>query len=131
MKICKSILLVEDDDDIREQITEILSEEGYQVEAAENGKIALDYLKACSAEHLPGCMILDLMMPVMTGKQLMEITLQDPLFKHIPIIVASAKGSPSEDLLNIQGYVEKIKKPMDIEELFRVVETYCGKPAGP
>lgn len=129
MKKCKHILLVEDDDDIREQMYEILQEEGYTVTVAENGKVALDYLNSCDPTDLPGCIILDLMMPVMTGKQFMDISLNHDTFKLIPIVVASAKGSPKEDFLDLPSHVEKIKKPMDIDEMLRVIEAHCGKPA--
>lgn len=128
MKTCKHILLVEDDDDIREQMSNILLDEGYNVTATENGQVALDYLKSCSEDSLPGCIILDLMMPVMTGKQFMDISLNHDLYKSIPIVVASAKGSPKEEFIDLPDHVEKVKKPMDIDELLRVIEAHCGKP---
>lgn len=128
MKTCKHILLVEDDEDIREQMSNILTDEGYNVSATENGQMALDFLSSCDPDNLPGCIILDLMMPVMTGKQFMDISLNHDVYKTIPIVVATAKGSAKEEFFDLPDHVEKVKKPMDIDELLRVIEAHCGKP---
>lgn len=119
----KRILIIEDDIDIRELIAEILDEEGYKTTTAENGKIGLDYLISCEVDARPDCIILDLMMPVMTGIQVLEALQADypnDLAK-IPVIIATAKGSPNEDLKNMPSNVTKIKKPMDVNELIDTV----------
>jgi CheY-like chemotaxis protein len=119
----KKILIIEDDIDIRELIAEILGEEGYKTATAENGKIGLDYLIACDVSERPDCIILDLMMPVMTGIQVLEKLMADypnDLAK-IPVIIATAKGSPKEDLKNMPTNVTKIRKPMDVNELIDTV----------
>lgn len=119
----KKILIIEDDIDIRELIAEILNEEGYVTATAENGKIGLDYLVACEENQRPDCIILDLMMPVMTGLQVLErlqVDYPNDLAK-IPVIIATAKGSPKEDLKNMPSNVTKIRKPMDVNELIDTV----------
>ena len=119
----KKILIIEDDIDIRELIAEILSEEGYQTSTAENGKIGFDYLVACQPNELPDCIILDLMMPIMTGLQVLEKLQSDypnDLAK-IPVIIATAKGGPKEDLQHMPKSVTKIRKPMDVNELIDTV----------
>jgi CheY-like chemotaxis protein len=125
----KKVLIIEDDIDIRELIAEILDEEGYITATAENGKIGLDYLIACEVNERPDCIILDLMMPVMTGLQVLE-SLQtdhpDDLAK-IPIIIATAKGSPKEDLKNMPINVTKIRKPMDVNELIDTVAKHIKR----
>jgi CheY-like chemotaxis protein len=125
----KKVLIIEDDIDIRELIAEILDEEGYITATAENGKIGLDYLIACEVNERPDCIILDLMMPVMTGLQVLE-SLQtdhpDDLAK-IPIIIATAKGSPKEDLKNMPINVTKIRKPMDVNELIDTVAKHIER----
>ena len=125
----KKILIIEDDMDIRELIAEILTDEGYKIATAENGKIGLDYLVACALEDRPDCIILDLMMPVMTGLQVLE-ELQNT-YAHdlakIPVIIATAKGSPKEDLLNMPSNVTKIRKPMDVNELIDTVARHSAR----
>ena len=119
----KKILIIEDDIDIRELIAEILDEEGYKTATAENGKIGLDYLIACEVSERPDCIILDLMMPVMTGIQVidaLQANYPNDLAK-IPIIVATAKGSPTEDLENMPSTVTRIRKPMDVNDLIDTV----------
>lgn len=125
----KKILIIEDDIDIRELIAEILQEEGYQTHCAENGQIGLDYLITCLPENLPDCIILDLMMPVLTGIQVLE-KLQKNYpndLAKIPVIVATAKGSPREDLKDMPKNVSKIKKPMDVNELLDTVAKQSGR----
>ena len=125
----KKILIIEDDIDIRELIAEILQEEGYQTHTAENGKIGLDYLIQCPVENRPDCIILDLMMPVMTGIQVLERLQTDHLddLAKIPVIIATAKGSPKEDLKNMPANVTKIRKPMDVNELLDTVARQSGR----
>jgi CheY-like chemotaxis protein len=125
----KKILIIEDDMDIRELIAEILTDEGYKIATAENGKIGLDYLVACALEERPDCIILDLMMPVMTGLQVLE-ELQNTHahdLAKIPVIIATAKGSPKEDLVNMPGNVTKIRKPMDVNELIDTVAKHSAR----
>lgn len=125
----KKILIIEDDIDIRELIAEILNEEGYVTATAENGKVGLDYLIACQENDRPDCIILDLMMPVMTGLQVLEKLQSDypnDLAK-IPVIIATAKGSPKEELRNMPGNVTKIRKPMDVNELIDTVAKHSNR----
>lgn len=125
----KKILIIEDDIDIRELIAEILDEEGYITATAENGKIGLDYLIACEVKDRPDCIILDLMMPVMTGLQVLERLQTDypQDLAKIPVIIATAKGSPKEDLKNMPSNVTKIRKPMDVNELIETVARHSNR----
>lgn len=126
---CKKVLIVEDDEDIRIQVERALTVEGYEVLIAENGKGALDILLNLPADNLPGCMILDLMMPVMNGITLLEKIESDykERFAPVKILVATAKGSPINPTA-VPGAVERIQKPFDLDELYRVVEEHCGRP---
>lgn len=127
--VSKKILIIEDDIDIRELIAEILDEEGYVTATAENGKIGLDYLIACDVKDRPDCIILDLMMPVMTGLQVLERLQTDHPndLAKIPVIIATAKGSPKEDLKNMPSNVTKIRKPMDVNELIDTVAKHSQR----
>lgn len=130
MKTCKSILLVEDDQAIREEVADILETEGFHVTCAVNGREALLFLEKTPVEELPGCILLDLMMPVMTGRELLN-----EIFKKgrehlsvIPVIVATAKGSPKVELDDLESHIARIRKPFDIDQLIEVVTGHCGKP---
>lgn len=128
MKPCKSILIVEDDFDIRRDIAEILESEGYSVFQAENGQIALDFLISCHKDELPGCMILDMVMPVMCGTVLVEIIeTKYPHFKSVKILVATASGSLANPI-SVVPAVERIQKPFDVEELLIKISEHCGSP---
>lgn len=125
----KTILIIEDDMDIRELVAEILGDEGYNTKTAENGRIGLDYLLACDKNSLPDCVILDLMMPVMTGLQVMDYLLENHTndLAKLPIIITTAKGNPREDLANMPVNVTKIRKPMDVNELIDTVAKHSSK----
>lgn len=126
---CRSILVVEDDEEIRKSVVRALKSEGYTVLVAENGRIALELLGKLSPEELPSCMILDLMMPEMDGITLLETIDRDHRDRYagIKVLIATAKGSPVNPE-SIPHTVERIQKPFELEELFRVVEEHCGKP---
>lgn len=130
MRNCRSILIVEDDEAIRNELMDVLQDEGYSVDAVTNGQEALDYLDARKPEHYPGYIILDLMMPVMTGKEFLD-HLKVASRKHmatIPIIVATAKGNPRIELVDPGAAVARLRKPFDLDEIFAIIKTHCGEP---
>lgn len=122
MKSNRPILVVDDDPDIRESIACALEIEGYPVIVAENGRVALDILLSLSEKDFPRCIMLDLMMPVMTGEEFLAAVEKDHhSLKVIPVIVASANGSL---LLNKISAKEILKKPIDINDLYRIAQQY-------
>jgi CheY-like chemotaxis protein len=127
---CRGILLVEDDEDIREQMSQILSDEGYRVESAADGRIALERLRGFAEGDRPGCIVLDLMMPTMTGDQLLEILQRDHPrdLGRIPVVIATAKGYPRDERTSLPDHVTLVRKPMDIDELIDAVARHCGRP---
>ncbi|MBC7545053.1 MAG: response regulator, partial [Candidatus Sericytochromatia bacterium] len=84
------ILIVEDDIDIRETLAEILADEGYSVASAANGLDAISYLQT---EAMPCVILLDLMMPVMSGWEFRAKQQQDPTLAGIPVVVLSGDGN--------------------------------------
>ncbi|HET6346900.1 MAG TPA: response regulator [Myxococcota bacterium] len=82
-----TVLIVEDDFSIRESLSEMLREEGYTVETAEHGRQALERLHAGVQ---PAIILLDLMMPVMDGWQVLEALEAHPTLSRVPVIVVSA-----------------------------------------
>ena len=123
MKSNRPILVVDDDPDIRDSIASALEIEGYTVIMAENGQVALDLLLRMRERGvLPRCIMLDLMMPVMTGEEfLSEIKDHHEELRHIPVVVASANGSLLQHKLPAR---EVLKKPIDINDLYRIAEQY-------
>ncbi len=118
----KKILLVEDDQDIRETLVELLEGEGYEVLFAENGQIGLDKLSETS--ELPNLILLDLMMPVKDGFQFCAEKEADPKIAHLPVVVMSADGHIRENQLRVNARAY-LKKPLDIYEIINIVEKHC------
>ncbi len=122
----KKILIVEDDADIREILTEILCEHGYDLALAENGQEALNQLSSgCS----PNLILLDCTMPVMDGGEFLRArseTLTETT-AQIPIILMSAtRQSPTEAKhAEVKAFVAK---PMDIDSLLKTIELYATAP---
>ena len=116
----RSILIVEDDADLREALSEVLRDEGYSVEGAGDGQEALDRLRR---DPPPSLILLDLTMPVMNGWQFRAEQRQDPLLSGIPVVILSAGDHLAEQMapLGIQDYVHK---PIELDELLRTVERY-------
>lgn len=123
---CKHVMVVDDDEDIREGITEVLASEGYDVYCATNGKEALEQLNSLPEDDLPGCILLDLNMPIMDGKTFIKEIENKRELAEIPVCVASA-GRELQNL-NLEHVVERIPKPIDIDQIYEVVHHYCGDP---
>jgi DNA-binding response OmpR family regulator len=89
----KKILIVEDDAYIRDAYSEILKGEGYDVITADNGKLGLDMTVA----QKPNLILLDLMLPIMDGKQMLHAVRQLPDFKTLPVIVLTNAGTSDNE----------------------------------
>ena len=115
-----TILLVEDDFDVREALAETLRDEGYRVECAVDGEQALDYLRAGGK---PGLILLDLMMPRMSGTEFRMVQKVDPQLCGVPVVLLSADGRMEEKarVLETDG---AIKKPIDLDELLEVIQRF-------
>src|SRR5215470_16881723 len=109
----RRILIVEDVEDIRISMAELLEEEGYEIIGAANGREALDHL-ASSAE-LPRLILLDLMMPEMDGYQFRAAQKHDPKISSIPVLLMTARGELDgrTDDLDAQGSLKKPFKDID------------------
>lgn len=117
-----SILIVEDDPDIRETIQHLLESAGYGAPAASNGREALDLLDTIAR---PCLILLDLMMPVMDGWAFLTALDQNEAFSHVPIVIVSAYTDRAATLERAQ---QVLKKPVDIHALMDVVQQHCGPP---
>jgi CheY-like chemotaxis protein len=119
-----TVLIVEDDHDLRDDLAFILRAKGYSVIAAENGSIALAKLKASR----PDIVLLDLMMPVMNGWELRTKMLEDPALRQLPTVILTGVASPHETVKAMQasGY---LAKPFDTSKLLETIERFCAKQA--
>lgn len=120
----KKILIVEDDEILRNNLYDILTNENYKVITAKNGDDG--YKKA--KNYLPDLIISDIMMPILDGYQLLEKIQQDTDLTSVPFIFLSAKSN-IHDLrkgMNI-GADDYIYKPFDIDELLTTVKTRIKK----
>jgi DNA-binding response OmpR family regulator len=116
------ILVVDDDHDFREALSEVLTEAGYPVQQAENGAVAL----ARVGDEAPGIVLLDLKMPVLDGWGVMERMRGDARSSAVPILILSAYGFEWEaELLGAQGY---IPKSVGMDEILERVRKAAGPP---
>lgn len=115
------VLIVDDDEDIRQILADILRSEGYDTALAADGKEALEYLE----RHTPPCAILlDLMMPVMDGWEFSRLARMDPRFVSIPIVVMSAHVNARQASSTLSAY-SFLEKPLDMDRLLGLVQKMC------
>lgn len=113
------VLIIEDNDEIRDVLEILLANDGYRVATAANGKLALDVLH----EGLQPCLILlDYHMPVMDGRAFREAQLCAHLVEHVPVLLCSADTTIRTDGLRVDAVMEK---PFDYDDLLRVVRNSC------
>jgi CheY-like chemotaxis protein len=117
----KKVLVVEDNQDIRDAIKMVIEFEGYDVLTASNGKEALDLLSALKT--LPSLIFLDLMMPIMDGWSFAEKINQEKIFTQIPLVVISAFLNKETIPTNACDYLEK---PMNFDKLLSTLKLHCG-----
>jgi CheY-like chemotaxis protein len=117
-----SILVVDDDSAIRAMLCDVLLDEGYQVVSVANGQEALDYLHHHNG--LPQLILLDLMMPVMTGWAFLTHQQQDTRLAAIPVVVISAGANLQKHALP-QTPASVLTKPVDVDLLLATVEHFC------
>jgi CheY-like chemotaxis protein len=117
----KLVLVVDDDRSMRESLSELLEVEGYCVLEAENGQKALDVLE--KTPHTPCVILLDLAMPVMDGREFLKLRAEDPVLRHVPVVVVSGNGASAELLDGINAY---LLKPVKVDHLIKVIRTTSG-----
>jgi CheY-like chemotaxis protein len=116
-----SILVVEDHADLRELLAVLLEGEGFTVQTATNGADALKSLDRAR----PSLILLDLMMPVMTGDEFRERQLADPRHRDVPVICMTAAhdGRARAERIQADDYFQK---PLDFDQLLTVVRARVG-----
>ena len=116
-----SILVVEDHADLRELLAVLLEGEGFTVQTATNGVEALKSLDRAR----PSLILLDLMMPVMTGDEFRERQLADPRYRDVPVfcMTAAHDGRARAERIHADEYFQK---PLDFDQLLTVVRARVG-----
>jgi CheY-like chemotaxis protein len=117
-----NILVVEDNDDVREMMAVTLELEGHEVATAINGRDALNKLHAGDK---PCLILLDLMMPVMNGWEFQRALDRDPDLRDVPVVVVSAA---SGEMIKRTEAVAYLPKPLDMDRLLDVVCVFCDGP---
>lgn len=117
-----AVLVVDDDYGIREVLSEVLDDAGYHVVTAPDGEAALRYLEG--APRLPCVILLDLMMPVMTGWEFRLAQQRDARLAGIPVVALSARRSVQHETYEI-SVDAFLHKPVDLDQLLEVVASHC------
>ncbi len=118
--MAKRILIVEDDNSIRELLVELLQGEGYDVGSAINGLEGIHYLQS---DQAPDLILIDLMMPIMDGYTFRVEQMKNDKWSKIPIVVMSAEANAKEKLKNF-GITAFLSKPVELEIILKAVELY-------
>jgi CheY-like chemotaxis protein len=120
------VLVVDDDPNIRRMICAALKRDGYTFLEAPNGRDALDLMRG---EH-PDVVVLDLMMPVLSGWDVLRERMSDAELRRIPVIIVSANRDPEVAHAVSQGICAFLPKPFDIGALSALVRS-CMPPSPP
>jgi len=123
----RTVLVIEDDTDIRDTIGEILEDQNYRPVLAPNGAAGLEELRAVDPK--PCLILLDVMMPIMDGRAFRAQQQTDPSLNEIPVVVLSAHADASAAAVEMKadGF---LKKPIDLGVLLETVDRFCSHGAG-
>ncbi|MDI6402178.1 response regulator transcription factor, partial [Balneolaceae bacterium ANBcel3] len=123
-----SILIVDDEADILELIEYNLKKEGYDVSTANNGNEALEHI----SHSIPDLIVLDIMMPKMTGLELCEHLKKKPAYSEIPVIFLTAKSDEATEITGLNtGADDYIVKPISISRLISRIKTVLRRTKSP
>jgi CheY-like chemotaxis protein len=122
-----NVLIVEDDPDVRDMLSTLLSMEGFNPVAAEDGLEALHLLRAVRhrAPDVPCLVLLDLKMPRLSGHEFRRAQLGDPIVASVPVAVMSG-AVDLQQRAEALGAVATVPKPIDCDALLDVVRRYCA-----
>ena len=117
-----ALLLVDDDDDVRDELAAILDARGFHTISARDGAEAL---RLCADQGLkPAVIVLDLLMPVMDGQEFLERQQHNGRLADVPVIVLTAQPERAKRLRQaVHGVLEK---PFRLQALLKMIQDVCG-----
>lgn len=115
-------MIVDDEEDIRDSLRDVFEDEGYIVASAVNGHKGLEHLRS---QRAPCVIILDLMMPVMSGVELYSLVKSESALASIPIIISTSDPSQAPEGSLI------MQKPIDLDVMLATVASMCRLKHGP
>ena len=123
-KMAKDILLVEDNPDDAELTRIAFAEAGidYRLHVVGDGAQALAYLRGCLTSELPSLVLLDLNLPKLNGREVLEAIRADPATRSLPVVVLTTSAEPFDvDTVYELGANSYIQKPVEFERFVEVV----------
>ena len=119
----KKILVIEDNNEIRENASEMLELADYEVYTANNGQEGLQIIRSLK----PDLILCDIHMPVMNGYDVLDHIMADPLLNTIPVVILSAFSERTDVQKGFEkGAADYIIKPFDDVQLLKVVEAFIN-----
>lgn len=122
MEAERRALVVEDDEDIRDVVSMLLTVLGFDVKEASNGQLALEVLRG---GWIPNIIVLDLMMPVMNGWTFRAEQRRIPAASKVPVIVLSARRPPYREVDGEFQVAEILPKPFELDSFLAAVSKHC------
>lgn len=119
------MLIVEDNDDLRSLLQDVLDDAGFEVAAVGNGAEALEM----AGDWRPDAIVLDLMMPVMDGAAFLRERRQVPGLASVPVLVLTAHPYHYRVLDGLNP-TAVLRKPYDVDELIAAVQALCAGETG-
>jgi CheY-like chemotaxis protein len=121
------VLVIDDDADLRESLGALLTAAGHHYATAVDGQDGLDQLRRGGGKR-PCVVLLDLMMPRMSGFELRSLMKSDPTLASIPVLVLTGAGALA-DRRAAELDAEILRKPIEVRDLLNAVERHCARNA--
>jgi CheY-like chemotaxis protein len=116
----KRVLIADDDPDTRVLLSLVLSDQGYELDTARDGVEAL----ALAEQHQPDLMVVDHMMPRMTGTDCVAVMKARPLLRDVPVVLVTAAPAAVQAAGQL-GFEAAVEKPLELDEFVRTVRRLC------
>ena len=111
-RLLETVLVVEDHDDSRRMLEDVLTLAGFRVLAAQNGAEALRSL----AQEAPDVIVLDLVLPWINGVEVLSTVRQTPRLTNVPVLVVTATGTTEFDLRSFRP-IAVMRKPLNVDAI--------------